>query len=306
MRDNKKEKEIENKKIRFAENVKQPSEAGMMCTINGNSFHLFTKNTWIGDSGASCHITNDEKGMFNVIEIQESIQGSSGTMPATKKNKLRVTVCQVNGLEQVHTLWPVKFCSSAGANRLSLTCELSQRNKISSDEANNIVVTTPNSNIFLDRQIKTHDSWVAGVDFLRNVNDKKAVSATALIKRDINDLHAELSHPLEAITRSTAKNFNIHVTGIFKTCEDCALGKAKQRAMSKKAVPHLQILGERLFFDISSPSTPIFGGKCHWLLVIDDCSNYSWSFFLTEKSDLIQKLIGLMKDLKAKHNLQIQ
>ena len=64
----------------------------MMCTIDGISFHSFTKNTWIGDSGASCHITNDEKGMFNVIEIQESIQGSSGTMPATKKGKLGVTV----------------------------------------------------------------------------------------------------------------------------------------------------------------------------------------------------------------------
>ena len=37
--------------------------------------------------------------------------------------------------------------------------------------------------------------------------------------------------------------------------EDCALGKAKQQAVSKKAVPSLQILGERLFFDISSTST---------------------------------------------------
>jgi len=85
--------------------------------------------------------------MFDVIEIQESIQGSSGTMLATKKGKLRVTVRQVNGLEQVHTLWPVKFCPSAGANLFSLTCKLLQGNKISSDEVNNIVVTTPNGNI---------------------------------------------------------------------------------------------------------------------------------------------------------------
>ena len=68
----------------------------MMCTIDGNSFHMFTKNTWIGNSGTSCHITNDETGMFDVIEIQESIQGSSGTMPATKKGKLQVTIQQVN------------------------------------------------------------------------------------------------------------------------------------------------------------------------------------------------------------------
>ena len=57
-----KTKESKKKKVWFAEDVKQPSEAGMMCTINGNTFFSFTKNTWIGDLGASCHITNDDTG----------------------------------------------------------------------------------------------------------------------------------------------------------------------------------------------------------------------------------------------------
>ena len=69
------------------EDVKQPSKAGMMCTIDGNTFFLFMKNTWIGDSGASCHITNDNKGMYEVIDMDESIQGSSSIMPAMKKGK---------------------------------------------------------------------------------------------------------------------------------------------------------------------------------------------------------------------------
>ena len=116
----------------------------------------------------------------------------------------------------------------AGANLFLLTCKLSRGNKISSDEANNIVVSTSIGNTVLDCRIKTHDGWVAGVDFLQNVINKKALSATDLIKRDINDLHVELGHPSEAIKRSTAKNFNIQVTGTFKPCEDCTLGKAKQ------------------------------------------------------------------------------
>ena len=40
------------KKVRFAEDVKQPLEGGMMSTINGDTFFSFTKNTWIRDSGA--------------------------------------------------------------------------------------------------------------------------------------------------------------------------------------------------------------------------------------------------------------
>ena len=54
-------KEIDRKNVRLIENVKQPSEAGMICTIDSDIF-LLTKYTWIGDSGASCHITNNDTG----------------------------------------------------------------------------------------------------------------------------------------------------------------------------------------------------------------------------------------------------
>ena len=48
-------KENVKKKVWFLERVKQPSEAGMMCTIERDTFFLLTKNTWIGDSGALSH-----------------------------------------------------------------------------------------------------------------------------------------------------------------------------------------------------------------------------------------------------------
>ena len=47
------------KKVWFTDNVKMPTAAGMLCTIDGGTFFLFTKNTWIGDFGASYHITNN-------------------------------------------------------------------------------------------------------------------------------------------------------------------------------------------------------------------------------------------------------
>ena len=144
-------KECKKKKVWFMEDVKQPSEAGLICTIDGDTFFSFMKNTWIGDSGASCHITNNDTGLYDVMDINESIQGSSGIMPATKKGKLQVKVRQVNGTEQVHTLWPAKFCPNAGANLFSLTCKLLQGNKIASDHENNIVVNTPKGDIILDR-----------------------------------------------------------------------------------------------------------------------------------------------------------
>ena len=167
-------------------------------------------------------------------------------MPATNKGKFQVKVWQVDGTKQFHTLWPVKLCPKASANLFSLMCELLQGN-----------------GIILDRWIKSPNGWVAGVDFLQDSNNERAVSATVLPKKNINDLHVELGHPSETITCITTKAFGIQVTSTFKTCEDCAMGKANQQTVSKMAVPPSQILGESLFFQISSPSTSTFGRKHH-------------------------------------------
>ena len=110
------------KKVQFVEDVKQLPEAGVMCSINGDTFFSFTKNSWIGDSGALFHIMNDDTSLFNVIDINELIQGSSRNKPATKKGKLCVNIQQVDETECVHTQWSVKFCPKAGASLFSLRC----------------------------------------------------------------------------------------------------------------------------------------------------------------------------------------
>ena len=102
----------------------------MMSTINDDTFHLSIMNIWSGESGVSCHFTNNDKGMYGITDIDESIQVSSSIMPATKNGKLHVNVRQVDGTEWVHSLWQVKFCPMVGANLFSLKCELSQGKKI--------------------------------------------------------------------------------------------------------------------------------------------------------------------------------
>ena len=94
-------KENVKEKVWFVGDVKQPSEAGMMCTVDGNMFFSFTKNNQIGDSDVSCHITNDNTGMNDDTNINETIQGSSRIMPATKKGKLCVNVQQVDETDRV-------------------------------------------------------------------------------------------------------------------------------------------------------------------------------------------------------------
>ena len=144
-----------------------PMKAVMLCIINGDTFYSFTKN-------ASCYITIDDTGLFDIIDINESIQRSSGNMPVSKKGKLCINVWQVDSTELVHTLWPVKFCLKAVVYLHSLTCELLQGNKNSSNHQNNIMVKSSKDNVILDHQIKTNDGWVAEVEFLWETTEKRA------------------------------------------------------------------------------------------------------------------------------------
>ena len=87
--DNKKENV--KKKVQFMEGVKMIIEEGMLCNIDGNAFFAHN-NTWIREFGASCHNTINDTSLFDIININVSIQGSSINMPASKKGKLHVNV----------------------------------------------------------------------------------------------------------------------------------------------------------------------------------------------------------------------
>ena len=107
----------------------------------------------------------------------------------------------------------------------------------------------------------TCNDWVAGIEFLCKTSQERAQSTTAHNKKNINNLHVELGQPLEVITNATTKSMGIQLTISFKLCEGCAVERATKGRVCKKAIACSKILGERLFTDISSPSTPTFGGK---------------------------------------------
>ena len=81
-------------------------------------------------------------------------------------------------------------------------------------------------------------------------------------------------------------------------------GKAKQ-ANSPKGIPdekRSQITSERFFLDISSVKTRSFGGSKFWLLLVDDATGFQFSYVLKKKSETAEKVIALMKHLKATVN----
>ena len=104
--------------------------------------------------------------------------------------------------------------------------------------------------------------------------------------KDVNKFNQELGHTGEDVTRATGKHMGLTITGTFDPCKDCGVVKAKQPKMNKGVSSKSKIPGERIFIDISSPKSASLGGKHHWLLVVDDCNNMMWSYFLKKKTRL--------------------
>ena len=125
-------------------------------------------------------------------------------------------------------------------------------------------------------------------------------------RKDVNKLHQELGHPGEDVTRATGKYMGLKITSTFNPCKDCGVVKAKQSKMNKGVTSKSKIPGERFFIDISPPKSASLGGKHHWLLKVDDCTNMMWSYFLKKKSETSDKIISLIKDLKSKYEIVVK
>ena len=99
-------------------------------------------------------------------------------------------------------------------------------------------------------------------------------------------LHQITGHTGEHLLRITAKCMEIEMTGQLSPCEICAQAKIRQSNIPKnKQKQVLSRPGYRLFMDVSSFKHESMGGKRHWLIVVDQFSDCSHSFFLKRKSD---------------------
>jgi hypothetical protein len=203
----------------------------------------------------------------------------------------------------------VKYCPKGDERLFSISNELSSEGaKLSSNRNCDVILTYPNGQVIsFDRKLKTKLGWIPGVDGITVVDEVSNLGATYVPKSDENDLirnrqvyHAEIGHPNMQTTIMTANAQNIKLEGPADVpCVSCAIGKARKKRISKQnLVSRSKIPGERLFLDISSQKVSSLGGNMHWLLVLDDCTDNGFSFFLKEKSQTSEVMIPFLKLLE--------
>jgi hypothetical protein len=123
-------------------------------------------------------------------------------------------------------------------------------------------------------------------------------SLTAIKEIDVNKFHEFIGHCGVDHLKKTANIHSLKFKAEFNFCGYCALAKVRQRSVNRDWKGGSQVLGGRIYLDISSTKVESYGGSCFWALVVDDHADYCWSFFLKAKSDLKGKFLTLLIDLK--------
>ena len=61
-----------------------------------------------------------------------------------------------------------------------------------------------------------------------------------------------------------------------------------------------------MYLDISSMRKPSMGGRQHWVMLVDEATKSTKSFFLKKKNEQVEPIIDWIKALKARHEIQVK
>ena len=165
---------------------------------------------------------------------------------------------------------------------------------------------TGTASMKFDRMIPSGSSWLMGIKVHR-VYDEAHAAMEAGKSITATKLHLMTGHTGEHLLKPTANYMKLKLVGRLPPCEACAKAKIRQRNVQKKKIKKMPTKpGYRVFIDISSFKQVSRGGNKHWLIVVDEFSDYTHSFFLKKKSDQIKILPVWIKGIAKKHRIEIK
>ena len=256
---------------------------------------------WLGDTGASCHMTYCDKGMYDFQTVTSNVTvGNGNVMKTLKIGKKKLKFTNSNGQQFNIILENCKYIPDLHVNLFSITQALSNGWTLSNKDK---IISLHKNNLHIDfnKNLNTHTGYVPGIllDTCNFVNDNPVRNL------DINIAHIMWSHPNPDTLKKTAKSHNINLTGTLQVCEACLLTKAKQKPTKKSTDTKSQKPGERLFIDLSWVNSTTQRVNKYWLVIVDDFTDYCWSYFLKDKNeiqvlvfDFIQKIFNKQYDVK--------
>ena len=265
------------------------------------------KNIFIGDSAATSHMTSSKMGVYNLVPINGSVMiGNGKSIRCTHKGKLDV-ICKHKDGSIARETWDVKFVPELNHDVFSFTKAMKdgwQMNGRWKERGLMIeLFKTTRASMKFDRMIPSGSSWLMGIRVQR-VFDRAHAAMEHGKTIFISTFHQITGHTGEDLLKPTTNYMKLRLIGRLPPCEVCAKAKIRQRNIKKmKKLPTRP--GYRVFMGICSFKQVSRGGNRHLLIVVDEFSDCTQSFFLKRKNDQIQIMLIWMRSLSKKHNIEI-
>lgn len=267
---------------------------------------MCSPNIWIGDTGASCHMTRSLVGMSNLRNTNHTVTiGNGRTVTAGKMGTWRGIIVQEDGSTMNITLKDVAYVPTLHVNLFSITQAMKNQAMIS-NRGKFIVIKKEKLVFTFDKIFETRLGFVGGVEIKPHQSENSVAFLTTDTFMTYEDAHDLLGHAGEAVTKLTAKFMGWTISKKKETCESCPIAKAKQKNMAKQITNVVTEAGTMMSSDMSSVAGSSFGGSKYWILIVDYATKMKWSFFVKQKSEQAQTLLNFVKELKANHNINIK
>ena len=268
------------------------------------------ENIFIGDSAATSHMTSNKLGVYNLVPINGSVMiGNGQSISCTHKGKLDV-ICKHRDESMARETWDVKIVPQLNHDLFSFTKTMKEGWQMNGRwKEGGLVIElfkTTRASMKFDRMIPSGSSLLMGIKVQRVLDH--AHSAMEPGKTiSMSKLHQITGHTGEHLLRPTANYMRLQLTGKLAPCEVCAQGNMRQRNIPKKKIKKLPTRpGYRVFMDICSFKQVSRGGNRHWLIVVDEFSDCTHSYFLNKKSDQIKMIPMWIRGLSKKYKSKIK
>ena len=268
------------------------------------------KYIFIGDSAATSHMTSRKLGVYDLVSINGSVMiGNGKSISCTHKGKLDV-ICKHKDGSLARETWEVKIVPELNHDLFSFTKAMKDGWQMNGRwKEGGLMIElfkTARASMKFDRMIPSGSSWLMGIKVHR-VYDEEHAAMEAGKSITATKLHLMTGHTGEHLLKPTANYMKLKLVGRLPPCEACAKAKIRQRNVQKKKIKKMPTKpGYRVFIDISSFKQVSRGGNKHWLIMVDEFSDYTHSFFLKKRSDQIKILPMWIKGIAKKHRIEIK
>lgn len=289
---------------------------------------------WLGDTGASCHVTGNGSAMKNTTTkgtqtvvvgdgrkntIKKSgalnlvLEDSKGQVqlkdaklvPDITKNIVSISALLQQGGTMTGNKDAIKI-KYKGTNLMFTRCEKDglyylRASRLHSSDPDELELMIYDVGVDLDKPIKQEDE---SDNYKDNQADNKGTKEnkpknTTKTVMNRKEAHEKWGHQYKDGCDLMAKYMGIKLQGKL-SCTGCGLVKAREKGVNKKSSRVATRKGERICIDTTGPYPKNGKGTRYWMCALDDYSDMCWLHFAKSKNEMTKFVAMLIEQFKGK------